>query len=306
MNTTSPLKVQNLTKRIKNATLVDHLSFELDPGKIYGFLGPNGAGKTTTIRMITGLISITEGEVFINGYDIKKSPQKALSHLGVIVENPSAYGYLSGYENLQQSARLSLKSISSTRMKEIIKLVDLEHAIHNKVKTYSLGMRQRLGIAQALLHEPSILILDEPTNGLDPAGIRQLRDNLKQVARDENTTILVSSHLLQEIEMICEEAIVLDKGKLVDVIKIKDDSTEPSKMVSLLIEVSNVGKALDVLSSFQVVQSTENAIELLVEQEQVPNVVYKLAENRVDMYEMKRKAVSLEDHFLTLTAKGSN
>lgn len=165
------VELEGVTKKIRGKTIIDNLSFRVRRGEVYGFLGPNGAGKTTTIRMIVGLMSMTSGRIRIEGHDIRTDRAKAMTHVGAVVENPELYKFMSGRKNLLHFARLSGKSISEERIEEIVRLVELENAIDKKVKNYSLGMRQRLGIAQALLHDPSILILDEPTNGLDPAGI---------------------------------------------------------------------------------------------------------------------------------------
>lgn len=174
------VSLRNVTKRIGGKAIIDKLSFDVPRGEIFGFLGPNGAGKTTTIRMMVGLMSITEGEIFIDGNNTKTDFEKAIRHVGAIVENPELYKYLSGYNNLVHYARM-IPGITKHRIDEVVKLVKLENRINDKVSKYSLGMRQRLGVAQAILHKPSLLILDEPTNGLDPAGIRELRDYRKSV-----------------------------------------------------------------------------------------------------------------------------
>jgi ABC-2 type transport system ATP-binding protein len=177
------VSLQHVYKTIGKKEIIRDLSFEIFPGEVYGFLGPNGSGKTTTIRMMTGLISITSGSITIGGYNVATEREKALAHIGAIVENPELYTYMTGMQNLKHFANMARKEVTKERIEQVIRLVELEHAIHKKVKTYSLGMKQRLGIAQALLHEPDVLILDEPTNGLDPAGIRKLRDYLQYLAK---------------------------------------------------------------------------------------------------------------------------
>ncbi|MFC7371470.1 ABC transporter ATP-binding protein [Fictibacillus iocasae] len=209
------LELKNVTKQMKKKNIVDDLSFSVRKGEVFGLLGPNGAGKTTTIRMIVGLISMTSGEVLVNGLSVKKDFEKAMAHIGAIVENPQLYDYLTGYKNLMQYARI-LPNITKERIQEVIKLVDLEAAIHHKVKTYSLGMRQRLGVAQALLHKPSLLILDEPTNGLDPQGIYELRNYLRELANN-GTSVLVSSHMLAEMQMMCDRVAIIQQGKLIEI-----------------------------------------------------------------------------------------
>src|SRR3954470_2691442 len=219
---TGIVKLNNVTKIIKGRTIIDSISFEVHKGEIFGFLGPNGAGKTTTIRMIVGLISISSGDIEIDGKSIKKDFEQAIKHVGAIVENPEMYKFLTGYQNLVHYARM-IPGVSKERIDEVVRLVMLENRIDDKVKTYSLGMRQRLGIAQALLHKPSVLILDEPTNGLDPAGIRELRDYLRRLTRDEGISVVVSSHLLSEMELMCDRVAIIQNGKLIDVRLIRED-----------------------------------------------------------------------------------
>ena len=182
------ISLSHVTKRIGRTTIIDDLSFDVSQGEIFGFLGPNGAGKTTTIRMIVGLMSITKGQILIKGKNIKTEFEQAIRHVGAIVESPEMYKYLSGYQNLIHYARM-VPGVSKERIDEVVALVKLEERIHDKVKKYSLGMRQRLGVAQALLHRPSLLILDEPTNGLDPEGIRDLRDYLRHLTRTEGIAL---------------------------------------------------------------------------------------------------------------------
>jgi ABC-2 type transport system ATP-binding protein len=187
------LELKNVTKTLGKRKVVDHVSFDVHTGEIFGFLGPNGAGKTTTIKMIMGLLSVDEGEIFINGISLKKDFEGAMAAVGGIIENPELYDYMTGRQNLKLFGRMS-DNIPQAGYEEIIAQVKLLNRIDEKVKKYSLGMRQRLGVAQALLHNPKLLVLDEPTNGLDPAGIRELRNTLKECAEKEGLAVLVSSH----------------------------------------------------------------------------------------------------------------
>ena len=196
------LKCNKLNKKFGKKHILRDVSFEIRKGDILGFIGPNGAGKTTTIKLVLGLQSITSGNVLINGFDIEKQFTKAIEKVGAIVENPDLYMYLSGYENLKLISKL-YKGIDKKRIDEVVKLVKLENRINDKVSKYSLGMRQRLGIAQAILHRPSLLILDEPTNGLDPEGIKEMRELLVDLAKKENMAILISSHNLAELDNLC-------------------------------------------------------------------------------------------------------
>nr|WP_246078974.1 ABC transporter ATP-binding protein [Paenibacillus piri] len=242
MNTNAVVQLRDVTKRIGSKTIVDHLSFDVLPGEIFGFLGPNGAGKTTTIRMMVGLMSLTEGEVLVNGISVKKQFEQAMMYVGAIVENPEFYKFLSGYQNLQHFARM-IPGITEERLKEVIALVRLEHRIYDKVKTYSLGMRQRLGVAQAILHRPAVLILDEPTNGLDPEGIRELRDYLRELSRKEGIAVIVSSHLLSEMELMCDRVAIIQNGRLLDVRSFKEIQSD-SRLLEVEFDVDNLEKAL--------------------------------------------------------------
>ena len=221
MNPTPVVKLQHATKAIRGRNIVDDLTFDVLSGGIFGFLGPNGAGKTTTIRMMVGLIKISRGDILIQGHSITKDFGNAIRNVGTIIENPDFYKYLTGYQNLKHYARM-VPGIFKARINEMAEMVGLKDRIHDKVGTYSLGMRQRLGIAQALLHRPSLLILDEPTNGLDPGGIHELRNNLKRLAHEEGVAVFVSSHLLSEMELMCDRAGVLQNGKLVLLQSIQD------------------------------------------------------------------------------------
>lgn len=221
MNQTPVVQLKNAIKRIGNKNIVENLSFDVPAGEVFGFLGPNGAGKTTTIRMMVGLIRISQGDISIKGHSITKDFSKAIRNVGAIVENPDLYKYLTGYQNLKHYARM-VSGISKARINEMVEIVGLKDRIHDKVKTYSLGMRQRLGIAQALLHRPPLLVLDEPANGLDPAGIHELRNYLKRLAHEEGVAVFVSSHLLSEMELMCDRVGVLQNGKLVNIQSIKN------------------------------------------------------------------------------------
>lgn len=207
MNSNVLFKVSHLNKTIGGRQILHDISFEAYAGEVFGFLGPNGAGKTTTIKIAVGMLSLDDGNIFINGTDIKKNFEKAMSNVGGIVENPEMYKYLTGMENLKQYARMR-KGVTQERIDEVVKLVKLSNRINDKVSKYSLGMRQRLGVAQALLHRPKVLILDEPTNGLDPAGIKELRDILKETAHKENICVIVSSHLMSEMELMCDGSVL--------------------------------------------------------------------------------------------------
>lgn len=213
MNSNVLLQTRNLTKSFGDRKIIDRLNLHVMKGDIYGFLGRNGQGKTTTIRLVTGLIFPDSGDVMIDGRHLRNDFKNAISNVGAIVESPSFYGYLSGYDNLKLMANL-IPGIKKDRIDEVLDMVRLSHRAKDKVKTYSLGMKQRLGIANALLGSPKLIILDEPTNGLDPQGMKEIKEMIVQLAADRNITFFISSHLLHEVEQICNRVGIIDNGTL--------------------------------------------------------------------------------------------
>jgi ABC-2 type transport system ATP-binding protein len=295
------VEIRNLKKVIGDKTIIHGISMNVFPGEVFGFLGPNGAGKTTTIRMMVGLMAISEGEVLINGFSIEKNFEKAISHVGGIIENPEMYKFLSGYDNLLQYARMLPNPVKKERIDEIVKLVGLEKRIHEKVKGYSLGMRQRLGLAQALLHSPSLLILDEPTNGLDPAGIREIRTYIRKIAHEEGIAVFVSSHMLSEMQLMCDRIGIIQDGHLVSVETVGDFVGD---QVNTVIEVEPIEKAREfVEQTFSEFHPKINGNELLVSasREKVPALVKALAENEFSIYKISSGNRTLEERFLEMT-----
>ncbi|HDR7563314.1 MULTISPECIES: ABC transporter ATP-binding protein [Bacillus] len=298
---TTILSVRDLKKVIGKKTLVENISFDVKQGEVFGFLGPNGAGKTTTIRMLVGLIKATEGTISIGGYSIKENFREAMRQIGSIVENPELYTYLTGWENLKQFARM-LGDISDERIIEIAKMVHLDERIHDKVKTYSLGMKQRLGIAQALLGNPKLLILDEPTNGLDPAGIRELREFIHKLVKEENMSVFISSHLLSEVQLICDRVAIIHKGKMITVAPIEELIKTASDRVEWV--VTPISKAKDMLDAAEEIEEVSVEDERLLCRMDVAsiNVWNKhFVENGIDVHSVKELVFTLEDLFIELT-----
>lgn len=301
------LEVMSLTKTIGKKTIVDDVSFQVERGEIFGLLGPNGAGKTTIIRMIVSLINRTGGTVMVNGNNLDDSFTLAMNELGAIVENPEFYKYLSGYKNLRHYARMALTEVTKDRIAEVTELVGLENAIHDKVRTYSLGMRQRLGVAQAILHKPSILILDEPTNGLDPQGIREFRDYLRLLA-SQGTSVLVSSHLLSEMQLMCDRFAIIEKGKLVHISSMHENEEAAEKALRVVeMEVSNAELAAKVIKEympFVKVNSVKgDRLTLSVKKDAIPEINKLMVQNELDVYEILNVKATLEDRFLEITNK---
>ncbi|MDF2947109.1 MAG: transporter family protein [Bacillales bacterium] len=299
------LVVKNLSKSFGNRKIIDDVSFEVNKGEIFGFLGPNGAGKTTIIRMLVGLIKPTEGKIYISGFDVRKDYKKAMSRLGCIVENPELYSFLTGWENLMQFARM-IGLNDENKILEIVNLVKLDQRIHDKVKTYSLGMKQRLGIAQALLNDPDLLILDEPTNGLDPAGIRELRDFIKRIVKFRNMSVFISSHLLSEIEMMCDTVAIIHKGKLIKQSPVSDLLEETQKVS--VWEISDVNKGIELLKkvSRNVIQISDTTLKCEIGKNEIPEIINMLINNDILIYNASVVQESLEDLFIRFTGEETN
>jgi len=295
------LQLRNVTKTIGRRTIVNDLSFDIPAGEVFGFLGPNGAGKTTTIRMIVGLISMTKGEITVKGVSVRKQFEQAMTHIGAIVENPEMYKFLTGYQNLVHFARRH-SGVTKQRIDEVVQLLGLQNRIHEKVKRYSLGMRQRLGVAQAILHKPSVLILDEPTNGLDPAGIRELRDYLRKLSQEEGLSVIVSSHLLSEMELMCDRVAIIQGGKLIDVRSLQE--AKNSVQTKIVIESSDIESAHRLLSgafNHQGVELVGDRIEITADRSLIPDVARLLVKAGLDVYGIRAAQRSLEDQFLEIT-----
>lgn len=291
------LKCVDLHKSIGKKEIIKGISFDIKEGEILGFIGPNGAGKTTTIKLIIGLQNFVKGNITINGYDIKKDFEKAIEKVGTIVENPDLYMYISGYDNLKLVANL-YKGIDKSRIDEVVKLVGLENRIKDKVSKYSLGMRQRLGIAGAILHKPNLLILDEPTNGLDPEGIKQIRDLIAKLATEEKMAVMISSHNLSEIENVCNKICIIKNGEIVEQSNINDIKKEASED-EYILEVDSIEKTKKILG--KEIEKKDNKIIIKSTREEIPEVIKKLVENNIKIYSATENILSLEEAFLKKT-----
>ncbi|WJE51059.1 ABC transporter ATP-binding protein [Bacillus cereus] len=296
VNRQSIVRVEQLTKRIGSKTLVENISFEVKKGEVVGLLGPNGAGKTTLMRMMVGMISMTEGEVWIDGQSVKREFESTAAKIGAVIENPEFYPFLSGYENLTYFGRMN-GNVTEERIDEVVQLLGMGQVIDRKVKAYSLGMRQRLGIAQALVHNPDVLILDEPANGLDPNGIHEMRMYIKKIAHEQGKAVLVSSHLLSEVELMCDRVIIIQHGEYVATQNIqRDDSLE---METIHIRVDDVKQAAELVEYDVTIQ--DNELIMTVENEEIPNVIRTLTERGIRIYRVYEERKTLEEKFLELT-----
>ncbi|ACD52877.1 bacitracin ABC transporter ATP-binding protein [Clostridium botulinum] len=299
------LELKNVSKVMGNTALVEDISFTVNKGEIFGFLGPNGAGKTTTIKMITGLYSISKGEIYIDGKNVKKQFEKALKGVGGIIENPEMYGYLSGKDNLKIYARMH-GGITKHRIDEVVNLVKLGNRINDKVSKYSLGMRQRLGVAQALLHRPKLLILDEPTNGLDPMGIKELRETLRELCDKEGLSVMVSSHLLSEMELMCDRFGIIDSGKIIDIKTIDDiKNNESLNIKTYLLEVNDKKKTIRIINSRYpnvVLNEDKEGIKISCEKDELAKINKELVINDISVFGTRVITKTLEDEFMEVTS----
>jgi ABC-2 type transport system ATP-binding protein len=308
------LSVKDVTKKIGKKLIIKGVSFRVNEGEIFGFLGPNGSGKTTTIRMLVDLIKPTSGVVEICGFDVQTQHNQALRYVGCIVENPELYSFMTGWQNLEHYARM-LPDTGEQRIHEVVDIVGMDQRIHDKVKTYSLGMRQRLGIAQALLCKPKLLILDEPTNGLDPAGIKELREFIRKLA-DEGLSIFISSHLLSEIQLMCDRVAIISHGSVIFEGGVEQMISQARKLVVWQVRHSDLSHARDVVLAQDGVKIVDEPIELEgitsaaensiivtdMEQADVPALNRRLIAADIDVLAIELKNPTLEQLFLTMTA----
>ena len=296
------IETRNLSKSFGSHRAVDRINLSIDQGEIYGFLGNNGAGKTTTIKMMTGLISPTEGSIKIFGEDLRKSKQEILKRIGCMVETPGFFGNLTGHENLQVYLRQGGGSKRNI-IEETLELTGLDPKDTMLVQRYSMGMKQRLGIARALLNQPEILLLDEPTNGLDPLGIRGMRKLLRKLAREQHITLFLSSHILTEVEQLADRVGIIHHGKLID--EISMEGLRNQGTAYLEIQVNQPAEALRLLETemgiFDFTVKADNRIEIFDAGEQSARINQMLVEHQVEVVQLNRKKQSLERHFIELT-----
>ncbi|MBK6380406.1 MAG: ABC transporter ATP-binding protein [Chitinophagaceae bacterium] len=297
------IKVNNLSKQFKEINAVDDLSFTVEQGDVYGFLGQNGAGKSTTIRMLLTLIKPSGGEISIFDKNLSTHRSDILKQVGAVIEKPDLYKYLSAYDNLAIFAKMSGIKADKKLLMEQLKMVGLDERAGSKVKTFSQGMKQRLGIAVALVHNPQLIILDEPTNGLDPQGIADMRNLILHLSRELGKTIVVSSHLLSEIELVANRMIIIHKGKKIVEGKVAE-LLDPSKSLVQLETVDNVAAREKLLQTNWAASLQNNTVKLQLKmnKEDVPALIATLVTMQVQVLSVDPMH-SLEDYFLSLTTQ---
>ncbi|MDT2756504.1 ABC transporter ATP-binding protein [Enterococcus asini] len=303
MSEENVLELSNIWKRIGKKMIIKNVAFSVGKGQVVGLLGPNGAGKTTLIRVIVALMQLDQGNIMINGESLTKNYKEAIQHVGAIVETPEFYNYMTGYDNLMQYARMAKKEISAAQIQKVVKAVHLEEHINQKVKTYSLGMRQRLGVAQALLHQPALLVLDEPMNGLDPKGMREFREMILGL-RDEGIGVLISSHQLSDIELIADRLVIIQKGEVTH--RVSMDEIHHGQGQSVVIETTDNHKALELLqrAGFEQVQEEKCHLIITSATDERAKIAQVIVNGDIGLLEMTMKQNSLEDVFLEWTEEG--
>lgn len=297
------LEIKNVSKSFGRTKIIDNLTFSVNSGEIFGFLGPNGAGKTTTMKMVLGLIPFSDGDICINGYSIKKDFEKAMQNVGGIIENPDLYEYMTGYENLKLVARIY--KVDKKRIDEIVDIVGLKEKIKLKVKKYSLGMKQRMSVALALIRNPKLLVLDEPTNGLDPVAIHELRDLLKDLAHNRGVCVFVSSHLLSEVELMCDRVGILDKGRLIKIEDLKNiieikDKNDNEAIYKIITNDNKRAKDILVNNGYSVKDEKE-ALEVSIKKDKIDLLINIMLNNGITVYEFSIKKSTLEEEYLNIT-----
>lgn len=305
----SILEIKNVTKKFGKKTIIDNMSFIVEEGEVYGFLGPNGSGKTTLIKMVMGLLKITKGEILVGGYDVTKDYEKAAALFGGIIENPAMYGELKGISNLKFFSTL-YPEVTEKKIREIVEIVGLKDRIDDPLKKYSLGMKQRLGLALALVHNPKLLILDEPTNGLDPKGIKELRDILRRLAK-QGTAVFVSSHLLSEMELMCDRVCIIDKGKVIEIKDLRkskveaiDDATG-TEIYEFVYETDNDIKAFEIASSlnYRCEQDAELRLVVHTTKQELAKLTREIISQGINVFTITIIKKSLEELYIETTEK---
>ncbi len=295
------LRIEGLTKVMKKKKILDDISLTVNSGEIVGFLGPNGAGKTTTIKLIMGLFNITKGKIIVCGHDVATDFENAMKNIGGIVENPDLYKRMTGRQNLEYFAAM-YENVNKENIDGVVNLVKMSGRIEDKVKTYSLGMCQRIGIAQALLHNPRLLVLDEPTNGLDPIGIKELRDLLKYLSKEADVGVFISSHLLSEMELMCDRIIIIDNGVMIgqkDINQIQETVDDVYKYIFITNDKDKTYQHFKELEAN--CEFVNGDVQVIMKCSEIPEIIRALVKKGIDIYAVNQTLRSLEQDFISMT-----
>lgn len=301
------LQISHVSKKLSNRQILFDINVEAYPGEIMGFLGPNGSGKTTTIKLMLGLLNIDEGQISICGHDVKTDFEAALQNVGGIIENPELYKYLTGRQNIECASRM-YGDVDNDRINEVVSLVHLEGRIDDKVSKYSLGMRQRLGLAQALLTKPKLLVLDEPTNGLDPVGIKELRDILVQVSKRENMCVFISSHVLAELDQLCDRVTIIDNGMIRGVFSMAEirQSDNTDGKIEYILKFKELSVAVSILKEMEMdfeIDPVSGNLKLHIPENSVQDILSKLVLSDAGLYAAIPNERTLEQAFISMTSR---
>jgi len=291
------LSVNNVKKTIKKREIIKGISLQINQGEVVGFLGPNGAGKSTTLRMVVGLSKPTSGQITISGFDIQKDYVKAMGQVGCMIEGPDMYNYMSGFKNLE-TLNVMGNAVPRKEIDRVVELVGLENRIHDKVRVYSMGMKQRLGLAAALLHRPKLLVLDEPTNGLDPQGIYEFRGIINELAKGEGISVLISSHLISEVQLMCDKVSIINQGEII----------RSASVDSLLSSDEVMWKTNEVHRAYTLIQNHVGSATIVrdtilapLSKEALPKLNKMLFNAGIEIEQVSVKEKTLEELFLQLT-----
>ncbi len=295
------LKIKKVSKVYGKKKVVNNLSFSLFPGQVFGFIGPNGAGKSTTIKMICGLTSISGGSIYVDGYNVERCFKKAIANVGAVIESPQLYPYMTGEQNLKIFAKFYGKK-ALKRIPNIMKLTKMTSFANKKVSTYSLGMKQRLGIAQALINKPKLLILDEPTNGLDPDGIKDIRNLIRTLAEKENMAIIISSHNLAELQLVCDEIAVINEGKLIGFKTMRElkEELEGNQKICFFVNYPNFAGQL-IEQKYKInCKVAGSCVIVPIREQDAANVTTYLTNKNIKIYKTKKITKSLEEVYFNI------
>ncbi|KNZ40820.1 ABC transporter ATP-binding protein [Acetobacterium bakii] len=293
------LNVSHISKSIKKKEIIKDISFQLRKGEVLGFLGPNGAGKSTTLRMLVGLSRPSAGTISICGHSIRDDYVKAMAHVGCIIEGPDLYDYMSGYKNLELLGSMS-KHVTQAAIDQAVTLVGMENRIHDKVRIYSMGMKQRIGLAQALIHKPDLLILDEPTNGLDPQGIHEFREIVKSLAKDTGISVLISSHLISEVQLMCDRVCIINNGMIVQDGTVTD-MLSTGEIVWVLNDPIKGQKILSENFNLASLLNEHNELIAAIDLKVLPQINATFITAGLELHTVYAKNKTLEDLFLSVT-----
>ncbi|MEC0228865.1 ABC transporter ATP-binding protein [Paenibacillus alba] len=295
------MKIKNVGKEIRGKKILKNITLEVEQGEILGLLGPNGAGKTTLFRLITNLMRPSEGNIYVNGIDANSNHVQAAHHIGAIIEVPHMYPYLTAYNNLKHFSLYSNHSPDKEKILEVLSIVGLKEAVQKKVRTFSLGMKQRLGLAQALLQNPDLILLDEPTNGMDPMGVKAFREHLHYLTKERKKTVVISSHLLNEMEFLCDRVAFMSNGEILAIESIKKEDKE-KQVTKIEVDQTQLATQLlsDYTSTYDLISVEGNLLVFLVLRDNISDLLSLFIQHQIKVYGVQIQPCNLEEKFMRI------